>query len=234
MLRGALVGWLNRTRIWLVLVVAYVVIATWCMGALPSVILPRAAVAAAVWWGTWLSDWLHNLDLKMGNMADAKTEFFFWRLDMLSISVILCVYFLLWTSNIGWAIGTAQACATCLIMLFVAALLFHSGPNVMKHRLALSPLLKMSYVFQFLLMGWLAYMYAFHTHCGFAMSAWFFFLLGFLSFALKGVFGEHHYFGPHEWSHTFMHVGHIVSMALDLYMCVASAPCIAGKVELIY
>lgn len=234
-LRGALVGWLHGTQIWLALVTAHLGLAIVFLGPSLLVIFPRVALGAATWWCTWLSDMLHNLDIKMGSEADVKLEFKYYRLDRLSISVILFVQFLLWAANMAWPIGTpAGAVMSGLIMLLVTAALFHSEEKVMKHQLHISRWINLGYMGQFVLVGWLGYLYVFHTHCGFATYVWFVYAPGFMCFASKPFFAHDRFthFGPHEWFHTLVYAGHLTTMGIDLYMCMAQPPCVAHKIRL--
>jgi len=232
-LRGCLVGWLQHSGAWLVLVVGYTLTVAWHAGFAAHVSVPRVMFAAATCWCTWLSDWLHNLDLKMGPKASVEMEFLYYRMDMLSISVIMSVQSLLWSSNCAWGAGAAHGIASFTATVLNTALLFWPGDAFLRHNAILSVVVKVVYGIQFLLLGWLGYVWVFHTKCGIATSIWFVYLPGFLAFVSKPMIGDYfENFGPHEVFHAFVWAGHVVTMGMDAFMnSPFSTECPAGSVE---
>eukprot|EP00928_Gymnodinium_smaydae_P057350 TRINITY_DN4059_c0_g2_i1.p1 TRINITY_DN4059_c0_g2~~TRINITY_DN4059_c0_g2_i1.p1 ORF type:complete len:255 (-),score=19.69 TRINITY_DN4059_c0_g2_i1:200-964(-) len=229
-LRGALVGWLHSSKMWLCIITAYVLIFGWNTSFPVKEVLPRIAFACATWWCTWLSDWLHNLDLKMGEKASSDVEFHFYRQDLLSISVILTTQFFLWAANCGWSVGTGQAIANGCASLLVFCLLFGSKHVAIRHHDGIVAVVKVVYGIQFLMLGWLGYLYAYHTNCGMATFIWFVYLPGFVFYVLKTRLRDFEIFGPHEIFHSFVYAGHMLTMGIDTFMSLPNSECQAGSV----
>merc|ERR1719210_3248027 len=89
MLRGALAGWLNCTGAWLAVAALHVLVTAAVTRCSVKACLARISFGAATYLCTWVSDWLHNLDLKLGTKADVGLEFRLWKTDLFSISAVL-------------------------------------------------------------------------------------------------------------------------------------------------
>lgn len=226
-------GWLHGSGAWLALTTCYTLVVAWNLNFQPRNVLPRVMFAGSTYWCTWLSDWLHNLDLKMGVKANVHTEFIYYRMDLLSISAILNAQLLLWVSNLAWAVGRLQVAAMCTATSFNAALLFWPGGLFRKHRRVLALVTKLVYGLQFLLCGWVAYVLVYHTKCSFATTIWFVYLPGFLAFTAKPLVDhKFEHVGPHEVFHAFVWMGHVVTMAIDgLFSSPWCGECPAGRIE---
>ena len=61
--RGSIPGFLHRSGLWLALVTVHVLLTAILTGSIGPTLL-RVAFGVATYWTTWLSDVLHNLDLK--------------------------------------------------------------------------------------------------------------------------------------------------------------------------
>merc|ERR1712154_128147 len=115
-------------------------------------------------------------------------------------------------ANIAWAEGLAQAGVTCTVTLLVALALFHPGPQPLKRRERYSTWIKVGFMLQFVLLGWLGYLYVYHTQCGYATQIWFVYAPGFLCYATKPLLNDRFLiWGPHECFHVLVYAGHLVS-----------------------
>ena len=184
----------------------------------------RVQFGAVTWWGVWLSDWLHNLDLRQGPARmNLPSEFLWWQMDLCSISAILTSQHLLWTSHLLPFLGDTAAVAgvvcNCVGTALVAAALY-SMPIVRCTKMAPQDLFcKLVFGIQFVFCMYLAYTAAFGTtNCGFFSLIWFCYVPGFACFVSKSFVDDkdHITLGLHELFHFFTFSGHALSMLLDL------------------
>lgn len=113
--RGALVGFLHRTKLWYILAATYVAMAFKRSALSPVPLSPvdlglRVAAALISSANIFVSDRYHNADLKEETYTRAH-ELFWMRLDYLGISAILTYNQFLWSGNCGWHARTRLAAA---------------------------------------------------------------------------------------------------------------------------
>ena len=100
-LRGAVMGYLHRSRLWYWLASAYVVGAVALLN--PKTLLDsmlRVSLASASSLSVLISDGYHNPDRRSG--VTEESELFWLRWDYIGISAILTTNFWLWAANLRW------------------------------------------------------------------------------------------------------------------------------------
>lgn len=218
--RGALCAWLWHSKSWICFSMGHVIAVAFATGFAPAFLISRAAFALATIWQTWASDLLHNFDLQKDTKMTLPQEFLYWRLDLLSIALILASQYALWSITVGMHVRfeLLVIAATAWGPLCVGAALramtvsTYSGP--------LNVACKIAFGIQFLFCGWLAIYVNCYTRCGYNSAIWFAYLPGFVCYLSKIFINEHsgwHFerFGPHEWFHVFVYMGHVTTMVLD-------------------
>ena len=209
--RGSAMGWLHNTGQWYALSVAYVAAA---LQQLPKPLDPvavglRVALVAASSASVYISDGYHNADKRAEGVTESG-ELGWLRLDYLGISLILSTNFWLWASNLGWpgrlrTLGVASGLATANI----AAFAWRVVPKYYGH-----VVVKLTLAAQFA--GFLLYLVHVALQspspaCSLIYAAY---IPGFILYATK--FPKHRTFGYHEYFHSSVLLGHLVSMGFDL------------------
>merc|ERR1712194_186042 len=77
--------------------------------------------------------------------------------------------------------------------------------------------IKLVFLVQFLLLGYLGWFSVMYAQCGYASSIWFVYVPGFVCYLSKGYLNENAGWkftdtGPHELFHIFVYLGHLTTM----------------------
>ena len=224
--RGALVGFLHRTKLWYVLAGAYL----WCSllysaaSAIPLTAVEKALrVAAAVISSAniFISDAYHNADLKPGCYTRSH-ELFWMRCDYLGISAILAYNQFLWSGNVGWHCRTRLAAAYSALCLGIVSL---AAPKLSGNRDGSTKLVKYLTGTQFMP----AMTYLVLTMGGALARTTIIYTLyasGLVLYVSKAP--QSRSFGFHEIFHSLVVLGHLASMGFDLVEISAPAARVAA------
>jgi len=214
--RGRKMGWLHTTGTWYAAAAAYVLLAWKLPSPVPltaSEVGLRAVVALASCANIWISDGYHNGDRRGGDAYSPETELFWLRLDYVGISSVLTSLLWLWSSNFGWvgrlrATAVAGGAATALIALL-------SGTTVPQKagHLAVKLIMAMQFVGLLGYLCWFAVLSA-PAACLWNTIVFWVYAPGLILYVLKKP--QCQTFGFHEYFHSSVIAGHVVSMALDL------------------
>jgi len=211
--RGAAMGWLHNTGQWYALSAAYVAAV---VQQLPKPLnygslALRVALVAASSASVYISDGYHNADKRREGVSEAG-ELGWLRWDYMGISLILSTNFWLWASNLGWvsglgALGWASAAATLNIGLWAWGVV----PKYFGH-----VAVKLTLAAQFA--GLLLYLVIVALRspspaCSLIYASY---VPGFILYATK--FPKKGKFGYHEYFHSSVLLGHLVSMGFDLHL----------------
>ena len=211
--RGALVGFLHRTRLWYICAALYL-IAALRRSAASSVPLTavektiRVIAAAASSANIFVSDAYHNADLKPGCYT-REHELFWMRCDYFGISAVLAYNQFLWSGNIGWRCRSRLAAAysaLCLGTIGIAA------PRLSGSRDGSTKLVKYLTGTQFLpAMTYLVLVMHASTGGGLIYALY---ATGLCLYVAKVPQSAN--YGFHEIFHSLVVLGHLASMGFDL------------------
>jgi hypothetical protein len=177
----------------------------------------RLTFAIATVWQTWASDRLHNLDLVTSHRVDVKTEFWYWRLDLFSIALLLASQYAMW--SVSFRFDEHRLAIVLLGPVCVAIAL--ACMDLRTFDGAFNLLAKFVFLVQFLFVGYLGLFCNLYTNCGHNALIWFVYLPGFLCYLAKGWMNHENgwnflHIGPHEVFHIFVYLGHLTTMMLDI------------------
>ena len=227
--RGALMGFVNQTNIWLLLSIFYVLaVAAVCRdcGVWPRVAL-RVAFAASCWANIFLSDRFHNQDLKLGmGKMNAVTEFRYLTSDLLGNAFVFSAQTLL------WAINVYEMCppelASCVRYTPVLAVAATSTIAYLLASVPPSPETSSTWqvdasmiIMQLQLVTGLHLCYIAALGGLVGVSAiWGTYMLGLSCYGSKKFLDDSNFinYGPHELFHVFVLLGHCSTVVYDLYL----------------
>ncbi|KAJ8609881.1 hypothetical protein CTAYLR_007511 [Chrysophaeum taylorii] len=212
-LRGAVMGYLHKSKSWYLLACAYLT-AAFLMLPRPVQALDiflRLGLVGASSASVAISDGYHNPDRRSDGQVEGREELFWLRLDYISISAMLSTNLLLWAANLGWVglLPFSAAATTASTAAVVAASL------VLVPRRTGHVFVKLTMAFQFVcLLGYLV-ICAITSPTPACSSVYFCYLPGFILYATK--WPKHKTFGYHEIFHSSVLLGHMASMGFDLW-----------------
>mmetsp|Transcript_5248 Transcript_5248/g.7391 ORF Transcript_5248/g.7391 Transcript_5248/m.7391 type:complete len:292 (+) Transcript_5248:71-946(+) len=211
-LRGAVMGYLHRTKLWYFLAFGYVIAACSLLSVTDNTIfapLLRIFAASASSASVLISDGYHNPDLR-GGSVEASEELFWLRWDYVSISLILSTNLWLWSANIGFTTLLAFGAALSLLSTFAVS---YASLKIVPRRKG-HIFVKLTLAFQFVaLLGFLVSK-TITTPLWLCSAIYFCYLPGFLLYATKRP--RNKIWGYHEYFHSSVLLGHLVSMSFDL------------------
>jgi hypothetical protein len=221
-----MMGWLHKTRLWYLLAAAYVVACWKVPTALPLTgfqLLLRVIAALASSANVWISDGYHNTDRRGGDAYTPPAETTWLRFDYVGISCVLTSLCWLWASNMAYIGGMKVVCVLSGIctaaIATIAALVV---PKKNGHR-------AVKYIMAFQFAGLLNYLVQrmVRTPCRLNAIIFWVYAPGLILYVLKKP--KSAVFGFHEYFHTSVLAGHLMSMACDLRdiasPCARSAAC---------
>lgn len=229
--RGALMGWLHRTRLWYLLAVTYVAAALWLSsrGSVPltkfSVAL-RFLAAAVTSANIYISDAYHNADKKGPAVYTREHELQWMRRDYIGISAILAYNQWLWSCNVGWA-GFARLASvhSGLCLAVVSALAPQLSGDRDGYGKGSTKVVKYITGTQFL--PSLTYLVLTFPVAG-GRNALIYTVYGFGLVLYLAKQPKSHVHGFHEWFHLMVVLGHLSSMGFDLFDIIAPCARVAG------
>jgi len=212
--RGALVGFLHRTKLWYIIAALYL----WCSllrsatSAVPLTAVDKTLRVGAVVISSaniFISDRYHNADLKPG-LYKKEHELFWMRCDYLGISAIMAYNQFIWSGNVGWHCRTRLAAAYSALCLAIVGL---AAPKLSGNRDGSTKLVKYLTGTQFMP----AMTYLVLTMGGALTRNAIIYTLyasGLVLYVSKRP--QSKVFGFHECFHALVVLGHLASMGFDL------------------
>jgi predicted membrane channel-forming protein YqfA (hemolysin III family) len=213
--RGALVGFLHRTRLWYIIAAAYLASALHrsAAAAVPLTsfeILLRIGAAVISSANILISDAYHNADLKAGCYTK-EHELLWMRWDYFGISAVLAYNQFLWSANAGWQCCTRLAAGYSALCLAVVGL---ASPKLSGNRDGSTKLVKYITGTQFMPSLTYTVLMMSGAMAQIGGSIYALYATGLVLYLSKRP--QSMVFGFHEIFHSLVVLGHLASFGFDL------------------